>query len=205
MKESIKLTVIIPVFNQEKLIFRAIESIPCRDDIEIIVIDDYSLDNTLEKLRKFQMESDYNLVILSNEENKGVGYSINRGLDLASGEYVVFLGSDDYFVNLENVFTYNCLNNEDLIYFDLQINDGSFFKLNDKSKYGFCGSVKFMKRSFIGSTREPEIRQGEDWYFYKELMKKEPKEKYLNSNIMYKHYNYPRKGSLTWNAIHEGE
>ena len=53
----IKLSVVIPVYNQEDLIVRAIESVPKRDDVEIIVVDDGSTDNTsaniFENLEKF--------------------------------------------------------------------------------------------------------------------------------------------------------
>lgn len=195
----IKLTVIIPVYNQEDLVLRAIRSVPCRDDIEIIVIDDCSTDGTLEVVRLYQMYSKQNIAVLYNEKNMGVGYTVNRGYDVANGEYVVLLGSDDYFVNLEEAI--DKLDGTDLIYFDLEINDGTFWKLNDESKWGYCGSVKFMRREFIGGTRCPEIRRAEDFYFYNELMSKNPTEKFLNRNIMYKHYNYPRINSLTYNYL----
>lgn len=191
----IKLSVIIPVYNQEQLVIRAIQSIPPRSDVEIIVIDDCSTDNTLEEVRTFQLHSRHNLIVLHNDLNKGVGYTVNRGYDVARGEYVVLLGSDDYFVNLGNAI--DKLENADLIYFPLELNDGSFITITDENKFGYCGSVKFMKRDFIGETRCPEIRQGEDWYFYRELMKKDPVEKFFNRNIVYKHYNFPRENSLT--------
>lgn len=195
-----KLSVIIPVYNQEELVIRAIKSVPCRNDVEIIVIDDYSTDNTLLELRDFQKRTDYNLVVLANDKNQGVGYTVNRGLDVATGEYVVFLGSDDYFVNLDKCIDFIFDDKVDLIYFDLEINDGSFWKLSEESKWGLCGSTKFMRREFIGETREPEMRQGEDWYFYRDLMAKNPTEKFVNRNVVYKHYNFPREGSLTWIA-----
>lgn len=72
------LTVIIPVYNQEKMVLEAIKSIPARNYIEILVIDDGSTDNTLEALREFQMHSDRNIIILTNEENKGVGFTVNN-------------------------------------------------------------------------------------------------------------------------------
>ncbi len=193
-----KLTVIIPVFNQEELILRAIKSIPPYKDIEIIVIDDCSTDGTLDVVRQYQLYSKQNLVVLHNTYNMGVGYSVNKGLDYAQGEYVVLLGSDDYFTDL---YVLDELDGTDLIYFDLQINDGSVWKLTPETKKGLCGSTKFMRRAFIGETREPEIRQAEDYYFYQALLLKNPTEKYLNRVV--KHYNYPRVGSLTWNAKHK--
>lgn len=193
-----KLSVLIPVYNMENLILRAIKSIPPLKDIEIIVIDDCSTDDTLEIVRLYQQYSPQNIVVLHNAENRGVGYSVNKGLDFARGEYVVLLGSDDYFIDL---FVLDELDGTDMIYFDLVTNDGSVFHLSQESKFWFSGSVKFIKRSFIGETRVPDMRQGEDWYFYNALMKKKPTEKFLNRVL--KHYNYPREGSLSWKATHE--
>ena len=188
-----KLSVIIPVYNQEELIVRAINSIPERDDIEIIVIDDCSIDDTLNTVRRIQQNTGKNLCVLYNRENKGVGYTVNRGLDVATGEYIVLLGSDDYFVDLDRAMEE--LDGTDLIYFDLETNDGTRFILNERTKVGYCGSTKFMRREFVGETREPELRAGEDWYFYKELLKKKPTEKFTHQ--IYKHYNFPRENSLS--------
>lgn len=193
-----KLSVIIPVYNQEELILRAIKSVPSSKDIEVIVVDDCSTDDTLEVVRLYKEYSDQNIVILHNSMNHGVGYSVNKGIDFARGEYIVLLGSDDYFIDL---YVLDELDGTDLIYFDLVTNDGTVFHLDDESKYGYCGSVKFMRKEFIGDLREPEMRQAEDYYFFRSLMLKNPTEKFLNRVL--KHYNYPREGSLTWEANHK--
>lgn len=193
-----KLSVIIPAYNQEELVIKAIDSIPRRNDIEIIVIDDGSTDKTWKNLFLYQKFQNNKIVLLRNDKNMGVSYTLNRGYDIAKGEYVVLLGSDDYFITdkFEEAVD-NELTGEDLIYFDLQINNGDIWKLSNDTKHLFCGSVKFMKREFIGDTRCPEnIRMGEDKVFYEELMKKNPTEKFLNAAL--KHYNHPREGSLTY-------
>lgn len=195
MKE-IKLTIIIPVYNQEELVIRALDSIPYDDRIEIIAIDDASIDNTLSALREYQQNTSKNIAVLYNLTNMGVGFTVNKGINEAKGEYIVLLGSDDYFIEMP----IDELDGTDLIYFDLEINDGSHMYVNEKTKHGYCGSTKFMRREFVGKTREPNIRQGEDYWFYKELLKKNPSEKFLHRAI--KHYNYPRENSLTWKAIH---
>lgn len=194
-----KVTVIIPVYNQEELVIRAINSIPKRDDIEIIVIDDASTDNTWNSLVYYRENNNglNNLVLLYNNENKGVGYTINKGLDNAHGEYIVLLGSDDYFITDE--FT-NIVDNHlgvyDLVYFNLEINDGTIFRVNKvTSRTNYVGSVKFMKREFIGEIRNPELRAIEDYYFNRSLIEKNPTELFTNRVI--KHYNFPREGSLT--------
>ena len=197
----LKVSVIIPVFNQEELVIKAIESIPKRDEVEIIVIDDCSTDNTWDNLVKYMKNySSYNLLIVHNEKNRGVAYSVNRGYDLAQGEYVVLLGSDDYFYTDKFEEVYKELDGTDLVYFNLEKNNGSIMRLTPDTKKDLCGSTKFMKRSFIGNTRCPEDkRAGEDYYFYQDLLKKNPTEKF--TDIVVKHYNYPRENSLTDLAI----
>jgi len=179
-----------PLYNQERLFRIGLDSIPARDDIEIIIVDDGSTDNSLEEARNYQLNSKQNIIILANETNKGVAYSVNRGLDVATGEYIVLLGSDgDYFVNLGIGMEY--FDDYDLVYFNIQINSGEFWDTNE-------GSVKFMKRELIGDTRVPLLHNCEDNAFYRLLLDKSPTEKHLCKEIMYKHYNYPREGSLVW-------
>lgn len=182
-----------PLYNQERLFKIGLDSIPPREDIEIIIIDDGSTDDSLEEARNYQLTSPKNITVLRNEKNMGVAYTVNKGIDHARGEYIVLLGSDgDYFVNLDNAL--NCLET-DLVYFQMEVNSGEF--LETKS-----GSSKFMRREFVGDTRCPLIKNCEDNEFYSLLVKKNPTESYLNRNIMYKHYNYPRRGSLVWNVEH---
>ena len=193
---NIKCSVIIPVFNQEKLIIKAIESIPRRSDIEIIVIDDGSTDKTWDNLLNYLKNDDrLNFVLLYNEENMGVAYTVNKGYDNANGEYVVLLGSDDYFYTDKFEQILKQLDGTDLIYFNLQVNNGDVWRLTPENKSILCGSVKFMRKDFIGDTRNNiEKRVAEDYEFYQELLKKNPTEKF--TDIIAKHYNYPRKGSL---------
>lgn len=194
---NIKVSVIIPVFNQQNLIIKAIESIPKRSDIEIIVIDDGSTDRTWDNLLKYLGDNaNPNFVLLYNEENMGVAYTVNKGYDNANGEYVVLLGSDDYFYTDKFEQALKELDGTDLIYFNLQINNGDVWRISEANKDFYCGSVKFMKNSFIGNTRCPEEkRQAEDRVFYNELLKKNPTEKF--TDITLKHYNFPRLNSLT--------
>lgn len=191
-----KLSVIIPVYNQEILVIKALDSIPNRKDIEIIVIDDASTDNTRANLLDYIKNSSKDIILLYNEENKGLGYTANRGYDTASGEYIVLLDSDDYFITNEFEKCLDELDGTDLIYFDLRINNGNIIRLTPKTKEGYPGEVKFMRKDFIGETRCPNIRRASDRYFYQELLKKQPTEKFTNKVI--KHYNFPRVGSLSY-------
>lgn len=199
---EIKISVIIPVYNQQELVIKAIESIPKRDDIEIIVIDDGSDDNTWDKLIQYREKhlDIQNLILLYNEQNRGVAFTVNRGYEYARGEYIVLLGSDDYFYTDKFEEIIKELDGTDLVYFNLQVNNGDIWRLTPDTKNTYCGSVKFMRKDFIGATRCPEDKKaGEDYYFYKDLLKKNPTEKF--TNITVKHYNFPRENSLIDLAI----
>ena len=194
--DKYKVSVIIPVYNQEELVIKAIESVPTRDDIEILVIDDASTDNTYKNVQDYANEHlDKNIIILSNSENKGVAYTVNKGYDNASGEYLVLLGSDDDFYTDKFIEIMQQLDGTDMVYFNLQINNGDIWQLTNDNKGFCCGSVKFMRKEFVGNTRCLDVPAGEDYYFFVELLNKKPTEKF--TNITVKHYNYPRENSLS--------
>ena len=187
-----KVSVVIPAFNAEDTIKKAIESVPNRDDIEIIVVDDGSTDDTAHIVR-----TTGKAVLVRHEENYGVAYAVNTGIDNTQGDYIVLLGSDDYFYTEEFEKAMEQLDGTDLVYFDLRINDGTVMHLDQDTKEAYCGSVKFMRSDFVGDTRNPEDKKaGEDWFFYHDLLEKGPTEKF--TNLIVKHYNYPREGSLSW-------
>lgn len=188
-----KLTVIIPVYNQQDLVTEAIRSIPERNDIEIIVIDDGSTDRTWRSLFLYQKYQNHKIKLLRNDKNMGVAYTVNRGYDEAKGEYIVLLGSDDYFYkeNLEKALQE--LDGTDMIFFQTTNNYG-MVELDEHNK---CGSFKFMRREFIKDLKNDENRiAGEDYYLWQKILERKPTTKELDITV--KHYNYPRTGSLNW-------
>ena len=90
------ISVIIPVFNQEKYIGRCLRSILNqsikRNLFEVIVINDGSTDSTIKILKNFENE----VVIINNEKNIGLPASVNKGIKSAKGSFIVRLDSDDY-------------------------------------------------------------------------------------------------------------
>ena len=194
-----KVSVIIPVYNQEQLIIRALESIPKTKDIEIIVIDDGSTDNTWESMIYYmdKNKGNYDLRFYKNNANYGVAYTVNRGYDLAKGDYVVLLGSDDYFYRNNFKQAMKELDGTDFIFFQTSNNYG-MVELNDNNR---CGSFKFMRREFIKDFRNDEFRlAGEDYHMWNKMLKYNPTIKDID--LIVKHYNYPRKGSLNWQLCH---
>ena len=197
----VKLSILIPVWNQSVLVIKALNNIPRRDDIEILVRDDGSTDNTLANLYTYQyIHPELNLTISANGENKGVAWTKNRLLEESCGEYFTIHDSDDY------VYTeaYNSLIDqlyditEDILCFDLEGNDGRVFMIRQESIHSLCSqSARFMRRKIVmdNNIRWPEhIKAGDDWNFMEDLLRQKPTHKF--TGVVAYHYNFPREGSL---------
>lgn len=93
-----KVTVIVPVYNVEEYLARCLDSLLNQtfDDYEIICVNDCSPDGSAAILRKYQKNYPSRMRIVTNEVNLGLGQSREKALDFASGEYVLFVDSDDY-------------------------------------------------------------------------------------------------------------
>ncbi len=89
-----KISVIMPVYNGEKYLKEAIDSILAQTyaDFEFIIIDDGSSDSSPEIVKSY---ADKRIRFYANEENMGVARTLNRGLDLATGEYIARMDADD--------------------------------------------------------------------------------------------------------------
>lgn len=84
---------IIPHHNCPDLLYRLLDSIPLRKDIEIIVVDDNSDADKLPIITR----SDTRLILIPTSESKGAGHARNVGLDNANGKWLLFADSDDYY------------------------------------------------------------------------------------------------------------
>ncbi|WP_375467468.1 glycosyltransferase family 2 protein [uncultured Nostoc sp.] len=91
-----KVSVIIPAYNTEAYIAKAIESAleQTLTDIEVIVVDDGSSDKTVEVVKSF---TDQRLKVIVNQQNLGVSGARNRALRAAQGEWIAVLDSDDWY------------------------------------------------------------------------------------------------------------
>jgi glycosyltransferase involved in cell wall biosynthesis len=97
-----KISVIMSVFNGEKFLHSAIDSILNQSfrDFEFIIVNDGSTDNTLVILNLYALSD--NRIIIINKENTGLSKSLNTGLSIAKGEYIARIDADD--ICLENRF-----------------------------------------------------------------------------------------------------
>lgn len=93
---GMKVSVIVPVYNTEKYLRDCLESLVNQtiDEIEIIVINDGSTDNSLQVIKSYKER--YNNIILIDKKNEGQGKARNIALDICMGEYISFVDSDDY-------------------------------------------------------------------------------------------------------------
>lgn len=192
-----KVSILIPAYNAAETIKKCLASIPDRDDIEVLVYDDGSTDKTGDIAYSGLMSCHLNGEVYGSRTNRGVAHAVNQLLDAAKGEWVVLLGSDDWLITDAFSKVVDMLKPTlDLVYFNLEINSGEIWRVTNETKGNLCGSVKFMRRKFVGDTRCKEtLKAGEDYYFYCELLNKSPREAF--TNITAKHYNYPREGSLS--------
>ena len=91
-----KISVISPIYNRELLIIRLLRSIQYQkfDDIEIILVDDCSSDNSIEKIKEFK-QIDERIILIKNKKNKGTFTSRNLGALYAKGKYIIIPDPDD--------------------------------------------------------------------------------------------------------------
>jgi glycosyltransferase involved in cell wall biosynthesis len=95
-----KVSIIIPVYNTEELLHKCLTSAITQTlkEIEIIIIDDKSTDKSLEIIKSFSRD-DKRIRVIAFEKNKGNGFGRNEGLKNATGDYIIFLDSDDWLEN----------------------------------------------------------------------------------------------------------
>lgn len=149
------ISVIVPVYNVESYLERCIESILNQTyrNLEIILINDGSTDGSKEICDKYRRKD--SRVIVVNQDNKGVSSARNLGLELAKGDYIAFVDSDDYLEKDMYELLINCSNesNADIIVCGfLQMNSkGEKKESFIKNSSGLINSFECMKRYFNDS------------------------------------------------------
>lgn len=94
---SVKISVIVPVYNAERYLRECMDSLLAQTfkDLEIICVDDGSTDGSAAILSDYVQRDDRFVVV--RQQNRGAGMARNKGLEVAHGEYVIFLDADDFF------------------------------------------------------------------------------------------------------------
>ena len=147
-KENIlKFTIIIPTYNSENYIEKAIESVlnQTYSNLELIIVNDGSTDSTPEIINRYAKQ-DKRIKIFS-KENGGYVSAIRKGIENSSGDYTIFLGSDDYLdLNLLKELSSAPVENPDLFIFNtFQFNsDISKFDIySNITKFKFIDDISF--------------------------------------------------------------
>lgn len=130
------ITVIIPTYNAEKSIKRCIDSIIAQtyQNIEIIVINDGSTDETFNELQKFKKNAKVKII---NQENSGPSKSRNIGLKHAKGKYIMFVDSDDYIEKnaIKDLYEIINLKKVKIVRFNYSVIDANNKNSNSKFDY----------------------------------------------------------------------
>ena len=96
-----KISVIMPTYNSGKWIYQVVRSILNQKfketlfDMELIIVDDCSTDGTYGYLKELQKEFPKEIILFKNEENKGLAFGVNLGLEIATGEWITIVDHDD--------------------------------------------------------------------------------------------------------------
>ena len=129
-----KVSIVIALFNSSKTIKSAIRSIQNQNmsEIEIILVDDFSTDDTIEVIEELRKE-DPRIKIIKNSENKGALFSKSIGGLNARGKYLFFLDSDDLYINrnILNLCYNEAENNIDIIEFSGVVSSTEILSINN--------------------------------------------------------------------------
>ena len=158
-----KVSIVIPVYNEEKNIKSIINSIKFQTlkEVEILFIDDNSTDESNKIISKYQ-KTDERVKLIKNKSNRGILYNRIYGGLQAKGEYITFIDADDFYINLKTLqFSYEVCtqNNLDFLEFnyyvcdldkDLKtISEGYLYKKENKTIYYQVYHQPYIKNSFF--------------------------------------------------------
>lgn len=222
-----KVSVILPVYNEEEYLSQCLDSI-CNQtlkEIEIICVDDGSTDHSLQILQRYA-SVDSRIRVLT-QQNRFAGAARNHGMEYAAGQYLAFLDGDDYFQPdmLEKMYRQAEKNQADILicnYAEYQEDQGqtflpdrSFEELFFQDKENFSGQTlhcsgifqitrgwawdKLFRRDFVEACgyQFPEFRSSEDGYFVYMLMARAARISWLDEVLVTHRINNPKSLSNT--------
>lgn len=163
MKKRSKVTIITPIYNNKEDIFNAIESIEKQSykNWEYIIVDDCSTDGVYDLLNEYIEKKTNNgknkIILLRNKKNKGTYISINKALNVMTGDYFTLLGSDDTFHVNKLRKQVNLLDkNKNILVTD------AWYKRNDILVKNNCATLMYRKKIINDIGYFDSIRFGAD-------------------------------------------
>lgn len=129
-----KISIVIPVYNCQNTIKAVVRSIQNQNmsDLEIILVNDYSKDNTSKIIQELELE-DQRIKIINNEKRMATLYSRNIGILFSKGKYILNLDNDDLFMNddlFDTIYNEAEINNFDLVGFSAVESNTYNFSIN---------------------------------------------------------------------------
>lgn len=135
-KSTIKVSIIVPAYNVEGYIYDCLKSLVSQtmQNIEIIVINDGSTDNTEKIISEFE-KTDSRIIVI-RQENQGISVARNNGINIAKGEYLGFVDSDDYVDNdyFEKLYNIVTSHNADMAVASILKHKKNYKRFNAKYK-----------------------------------------------------------------------
>jgi glycosyltransferase involved in cell wall biosynthesis len=165
-----KISIFLPIYNKEKYLKRSISSIQNQSlkEIEIIAINDFSTDKTLNLLKTFQ-KFDKRIKIINNKKNYGLLYSRAMGIKNSRGEYIMNLDPDDELAGNDNLeFLYNKIKNNKV---DV-LSYSSLFKSNNNTIIKCSNFDKILFQPQIFESAFDSKNMLNDYLIWNKLIKK---------------------------------
>ena len=175
------ISIISPIYNRERYLPRLIKSIQYQyfKDIEIILVDDFSIDNSVAIIERYQKE-DQRIVLIKNKKNRGTFVTRNVGVLCSKGKYVIIPDPDDFISkNILNLCYYYAEKYKyEIIKFNSYIGKGKlqFNKIVNKLESRPIYQPELSETIFYGNNELQMI----DYYIYNKFIKREVYIKALN-------------------------
>lgn len=185
-------SVIVPAHNSALYIHKGLQSVRKQTfkDYELLVVCDDCTDNTS------QVASMYADRVLVRHFGMD-GLARNAGIDVAEGEWLIFMDDDDWFLHefvFQQLYEAAVNTDADMLVFDF-IWKGRGYYRNDGGRTNIAVWSKCWRRSFIGDTRFPAIPFNSDEPFMDKICARQPRAVWMRVPMYY--YNYMREGSQT--------
>ncbi|MGD1816178.1 MAG: glycosyltransferase family 2 protein [Pleomorphochaeta sp.] len=190
MYDNKTVSVIIPVYNCEEYIEQTIKSVinQTYQNLEIVLIDDCSTDNSFDIINKIQKQYSNKIVLKKQEINMGVAVARNTALNLAKGRYVAFLDSDDLWYSTKIEKQVSLLENNDQVpmcFTAIHMIDEKGNKIKGKRKVALkigykrllhntmiATSSVMINRNVVFRVEMPNRKSAEDYSLWLEITKK---------------------------------
>lgn len=211
-----KISVLIPLYNQEKYIEECIKSVINQtfNNMEIIIIDDGSTDSSYKIASKFLCDKRIKII---RQNNVGLGETRNRLIRESTGEFVFHIDADDYIAQdcLENMINNQAVHNSDIVFSNFIVINNlkqelkkikrSFFKKKDRyssfylAGFGYksvCNTLIRKQLYTEHNIKVPKVNYGEDWSVIYKLVYFSHKISHINK---YTYFYRKNLESMTYN------